>query len=295
MNASRAAWLARSALLTCCVTLHGCGNFIEHVSQGAWHEVGARKAPDQGTEGELKVTPLSPGQGDVVQAGDLVHVHLRTGPAISDFNAWLWTGNELGASVSFRGLLELGPVGLRTAIIGKRVGERFRVEVEPPCCNGFVIPMFGFAPRDGQRQLSGYDSNTWPVGTLYARRPNEKAWARVEILGKCNAHLLERRADLSQWGYIFNLFDMHYPVSRSGRLVFAALQADCPTPPGPMRLEMGPLYGGGNLAAWDSSYSSASRVFHVGIGLMIGSVVFFVSFLLARGIAKSRRGSRPAR
>jgi hypothetical protein len=276
----------------CCATLHGCGNFIEHVSQGAWHEVGAPEAPVARAEGEFVVTPIFPGQGDTVRAGDLVHVRLRTGPAISDFNAWLWTGDELTGDLSLRGLLELGPARLRAALIGKRIGERFRVEVGgAPCCNGLAIPMFGFAPRDAQRELSRYDSNAWPAGALYAQRATEKPWARIEILDTCSAHLLERTADLSQWGYILNISDMHYPVSRSGRLVFGALQADCPTPRAPMRFEIGPLYGGGNLEAWDSSYASASRVSHLGIGIITVPVVFLVSFWLARRVAKNKRAS----
>lgn len=287
MITSRTSWVARALVVTCGAVMPGCANFIEHASDRVWQEVGTPEPPISNAQGDFTVTSISTGQGDTVQAGDLVHARVWTGPASdpADFNAWLWTGREpLGDGV-YPQRLELGPARLRALLIGMRVGTRFSVQGEDlPCCNALRVPIFGLAPRDAQHELSRVEEYNWPVGTLSGRK---NQLAKIEILDTCRAHLFERRATVEQWGYVFNIFDMHYPAFRHGTLAWGALQADCPAPRKAMRLEIGPLYDNtGELLDWDLSYARASRVTHPGPRTAL--IVFVAAFAIAWSAAKKK-------
>jgi hypothetical protein len=228
----------------------------------------------------------------MVQAGDLVYARFRTGTAIYpvDFNAWIWTGTAPQEDAVYPGEVGLGPAGVRASFIGMRVGSRFTVRGENlRCCDSLQVPLFAFAPRDATHALSHYEKYQWPVAGL-SKMPNQLA--KIEILDSCAAHLFERRATLSQFGYVFNLGEMHYPAFRHGTLFWGALQADCAVPRGPMRLEIGPFYDrapfsrNDNLLDWDVSYSQASQTH---LGVFVGLVVFAIAFFTARRIVRKKR------
>jgi len=283
--------LKHALLIACCVVLHSCGNLVEHSSDRAWHQAGAPQAPS--TNGKLvySITPISPGHGDPIRAGDLVYAHVRSGTTWSttDANVWLWTGDER-ADDGFTNLLDLGPAGLRAAFIGKQVGEHFRVEIQGmglSCCASVAIPLFGFVPNDAERELSHYDGNRWPVAPLSSGQ-GPTPWGQFEILAKCPAHLLQRTALHEQWGPVLNMFDMHYPTSRSGTLVWGALQADCAPPHPPVRFEIGPLSSAINrqLLDWDASYAGYANLAGVSrpmtAGPLTGVIVFIAAFVITR-------------
>ena len=291
MSTSSRGRVLRLIAVNCAVMLSGCGNFSEHVTEGEWKEVGAPVSPISQAHGDFNVTSISAGQGHTIRAGDLVYARFRTGTASypDDFNAWIWTGSEPEEDSVYPGEVELGPAGLRASLIGMRVGSRFTVRAQTlPCCDAFQVPLFALAPRDAAHRLSHYEKYQWPVAGL-SKVPNQLA--RIEILDSCPAHLFERRATLWQWGYVFNIGDMHYSASRHGTLVWGALQADCAAPRRPMRFEIGPFYDGSdyttdsNLLGWDSSYSRASQKH---FGAIIGLVVFVVAFVTARWFVKKR-------
>lgn len=275
-------------LVVVSTVLPGCDNFTEHAHEGTWQEVGTAEPPNLREAGDFTVTTSSPGKGDAVRAADLVYVRVRTGPASrpQDLNAWLWTGREPVGDSVYPGLLELGPPRLRALLIGMRVGARFSVRAEnPPCCNSLEIPIFGFAPRDARHELSRFSSYDWPAAPLGSQQ------MKIEILNTCRARLFERQATLDQWGYVLNVFDMHYAVSRRGLLFWGALQADCPAAGKPMRLEIGPLKDitEGGLLDWDGSYARASRARHPGWGTAL--IVFAGAFLTGRFVRRKKSAS----
>ncbi len=292
MKAAVTGWRWRVTLLIGCAALPSCGNYTEHAAQGEWHAVGRAEAPEPVSkwEGNFLATTLAPGNGAAIRAGDLVYVRARTGPIPAEFMAWLWTGNERTEdNTQLMGEVGLGAAGLRAALVGKRVGERLQIEIQGAQCCGYgpKMPLFAFTPRDASRALSRFEPEQWPEFTLSPPQ-NGTEWLRLDILEKCSAQLLAREAVVSQWGYVFNTFDMHYKPSRHGTLVWGAVQAQCAPPRNSLRFEIGPFYSDHELLDWDVSYANASASRLGRLGPLIGLMAFVAAFMLARRLPPVR-------
>jgi hypothetical protein len=64
----------------------------------------------------------------------------------------------------------------------------------------------------------------------------------IEILASCPVKLSIRKGQMTQWGYILNVFGTHYPSDRRGTLYWSAIDATCPQPDDKVRFMIGPIY-----------------------------------------------------
>jgi len=279
---------AASAAALACLLLQGCGNLYEHVSEGAWREVGAN-APAS-SSADLAVSLLTRGAGSEVHAGDLVYARIRVlrpsagrSPAEPEvFNAWIWSGRSPRDDVGTADIAtwaELGSQELRATVLGKSVGDRYSVTLERNAQKHTLrLPLYGLADQDSVEPRD--HKSLWPV--LDTRgHPTE-----IEILDACPGRLLRRTAELRQWGPVMRFFDSYYPTSRRGTLGWTALEGDCGEPHGKVRFELGPMYLEQHmLLDWSSSYRRThfkDSWLGLAVRVLIAAAASAVTFSLAR-------------
>jgi hypothetical protein len=159
---------------------------------------------------------------------------------------------------------DFGSPELRTALIGRRVGERFELKVLAPY-GEIRSPLYGISvPHSPKRGLNEF------IGTTRASEPSvlaggEHAWSRaswseITIVAGCRATLETRTGQLTQWGYHYNMFGSAYQTDRAGVLRWSRLAGRCAAPDGEVKFVLGPIYwrpepwSNGVLMAWQSSY-----------------------------------------
>jgi len=223
------------------VLLAGCGNTIVSVTDSGWKPL-AMKTAQLPPNPKFPTTPIAQGNGAVVNGGDLVKLRLPSGLVHQDGtlvykDAWYWTGTLPEAYFHYGATR---PTELGALLVGRRVGDQFLLD---PQDNGLYSPhvtLTGMPPpqtnRKGFGVVSAFEesSTDW---SLYSLRKST-----FEILAACPVKLTVRKGEMTQWGYILNLFGMHYPVSRRGTLYWSAIDADCPIPDGRVRFMIGPIY-----------------------------------------------------
>jgi hypothetical protein len=238
----------------------GCDNAVEHLAVAEWREVGAASAPS--TDARYLVTTLAPGGEREVQPGDLVQLRVLTSNG-SEREVAVWTGSRAAADPP----LVLGADGLRAALVGRRVGERFTIGPDQAAREVPWLPMYGamstldfpglswtFA-EDGVR----IRAREWPRVDL-SSTADEPGEMQIEVLDACPARLLQRTATLRQWGYVVELSAGRVAPRRAGTLHWLKFEAACAE--GARRLQVGPLYDeraslrGQGLYGWEGSYVS---------------------------------------
>ena len=254
----------------------GCGNLYEKASNEPWRSVGVNERP-MSPRGEFEVAKLRAGSGPVVRTGDLVHVRLMvttprkytTAPPPKPWpvDAWLWTGRppELpGDATSALSFGDLGSERVRSALIGRAVGERFAIRLPDDAQSSTdEIPLYAlsvpFESGTNYRELA-------PTVQL-SRDGMGLPSAEIEVLEACGARLMRREVTLRQWGYVLNLFEQHYGPVRRGMLGWSAVESRCVAFGHSVRFEIGPLYyrpggppGGTQLSDWTASYAIASAL-----------------------------------
>jgi len=290
-------------LIAASFLLHGC-NVYEHAAESDWQDVG-KKEPPTTDLGGLLITPLSSGHGPTVQAGDLVRVRVYSqkrglttremfAPDPVRFEAWLWTGRGPNddPDTPVGDWAYLGATPVRTSLIGKAVGERFRIGLPEGTRRAtFSIPVYGLTTGNrNEYSIGRYSERQWPFVDL-PEDENGHSWGDIEILERCDGRLLRRTATLTQWGPVLNMFDSYYPTSRLGVLGWTALEASCAPPRGKVRFEVGPLYDQVHqLLDWDVSYASAHQKNQ---GLHISVVISFLVLALSFGLARLLRSGPP--
>lgn len=254
------------------LVLAGCDNFRESVASEAWKSSIITEAPAPPINGAIPIDTkvLAEGAGASVRAGDLVHLRYTRTVAWSDktehadypVEVWVWTGREPDAGMDFWG--DFGSPELRTALIGRKVGERFELRVADKY-NEIKAPLYGIAgpasPHQGFNEYLGQyaalEPQTLAGGEFAWSHPS---WSAIEILATCPAKFATRHGSMQQWGYVANMFSSAYQTDRSGALRWSAIEAQCPAPEGAVRFMLGPIYWTaepvvpGMLMAWQSSY-----------------------------------------
>jgi hypothetical protein len=242
----------------CTVALtSGCDNAVEHLAVGEWREVGTATVPS--TDAAHVITTLVPGGERVVLPGDLVQLRVVT-PAGSERELVVWTGTRTTADAP----PVLGADGLRAALIGRRVGERFTIGLDQAAGEQAWLPIYGamstlefpglsFAYVEDGSRIRARD---WPRVDL-ASVAGEPGDAEIEVLDACAARLLQRTATLRQWGYVVELSAARVAPRRAGTLHWLSFDSVCAD--GVRRLQVGPLYDerrsrGQGLYGWESSY-----------------------------------------
>jgi hypothetical protein len=241
----------------CAVALtSGCDNAVEHLAVEEWREVGAATAPS--SDARYTVTTLAPGGGREVAPGDLVQLRVVTANG-SERDAVVWTGAAADVPPV------LGADGLRAALIGRRVGERFTIDVDEAAKEVAWLPLYGamsnldyqglsFAYVDDGVRIRARD---WPRVDI-ATAAGEPGAAELEVLDACAASLRHRTATLRQWGYVVELSAARLAPRRAGTLHWLTFDATCAE--GARRLQVGPLYDerrslpGQGLYGWEGSY-----------------------------------------
>jgi hypothetical protein len=236
----------------------GCDNAVEHLAVEEWREVGTATAPS--TAARYLVTTLVPGGEREVLPGDLVQLRVVTSNG-SEREVVVWTGSRTAADPP----LVLGADGLRAALVGRRVGERFTIDPAQAAEQVAWLPMYGAMStldfpglswtyvEDGVR----IRAREWPRVDL-SSTPGEPSDVQVEVLDACAARLLQRTATLRQWGYVVELSAARVAPRRAGTLHWLKFEAACAE--GPRRLQVGPLYDeraslrGQGLYGWEGSY-----------------------------------------
>jgi len=229
--------------LAAVLLLAGCDNTIVNVTDSGWKPL-AMNTAQLPPNPKLPTTPIAQGAGAVVKGGDLVKLRLPNGlvrpdgtPVFKD--AWYWTGT-LPEAYSHYGAT--WPTELGALLVGRRVGDQFLLDPQDSGPYAFQprVTLTGMPPpqvnRKGFGVVSAFEeaSSEW---SLYSLRKST-----FEILAACPVQLSVRKGEMTQWGYILNLFGMHYPVSRRGTLYWSAIDADCPAPDGRVRFMIGPIY-----------------------------------------------------
>jgi hypothetical protein len=223
------------------VLLAGCDNAVVNVTDSGWKPL-AMNTAQLPPSSKLPTTPVAQGTGAVVNGGDLVKLRLPSGYVRQDgsvvYNdAWYWTGT-LPEAYSHYGATR--PTELGSLLVGRRVGEQFLLE---PQDQGPYLPrvtLTGMPPpqpnRKGFGQVTAFQesSSNW---SLYALRKSS-----FEIIAACPVKLSVRKGEMTQWGYVLNLFGADYPARRRGTLYWSAIDADCPAPDGHVRFMIGPIY-----------------------------------------------------
>lgn len=250
--------LALAAGLCAVALTSGCGNAVEHLAVAEWREAGTATAPS--TDARHRVTTLTTGGERAVLPGDLVQLRVVTANG-SERDAVVWTGTRTSAELP----QALGADGLRAALIGRRVGERFTLTVDRAAPEAAWLPMHGALStvefpslswsyaEDGLR----IRARDWPRVDL-SSVSGEPGDAVIEVLDACAARLLERSATLRQWGYVVEPFAARVAPRRVGTLHWFRFEAACAE--GTRYLQVGPLYDeraslrGQGLYAWEASY-----------------------------------------
>ena len=226
------------------IGLSGCDR--ESLSMEQWSEIGTREPPVTTFKGEVVMTPVAPGRGQIVQPGDLVKIEISGPKAVT---AWLWTGREPEsrdyANVYAWG--DLGSARIRKALVGRSLGERFMLTLEKGAEGGAEpIPLNGFGAR---AEYTLRDNGTlakprrWSeVTPLESSAVGESGKAEITITQICQGRLFRRTAVMRQRGTVVNMFEMSYGSVREGTLRWSALEGTCPSPEGKVRFEVGPLY-----------------------------------------------------
>lgn len=236
----------------------GCDNAVEHLAVAEWREVGTATAPS--TDARHLVTTLARGAGREILPGDLVQLRVVTSND-SEREVVVWTGTR----TTLEPPLVLGADGLRAALIGRRVGERFALRLDPAAQEVAWLPMYGAMStldfpglswtlaEDGVR----IRAREWPRVDL-SSMAGESGDAQIEVLDACAARLLQRTATLRQWGYVVELSAESVAPRRAGALHWLKFEAACTD--GARRLQVGPLYDerssprGRGLYGWEASY-----------------------------------------
>jgi hypothetical protein len=233
----------------------GCDNAVEHLALGEWREVGAATAPstDSGYAGRT----IAPGGGREVLPGDLVQLRVVAANG-SERDVVVWTGTRTTAEPP----RVLGADGLRAALIGRRVGERFTIGQRQAAQEPAWLPMYGamstlefpglsFAYAEDGVRIRARD---WPRVDL----SSESGDAQIDVLDACAARLLHRTATLRQWGYVVEFLARRVAPRREGTLHWLKFEAVCAD--GARQLQVGPLYDergshrGQDLYGWEASY-----------------------------------------
>jgi hypothetical protein len=235
----------------------GCDNAVEHLAVEDWRDVGTAVAPS--TDVRYTVTTLAQGGEREILPGDLVQLRVVTANG-SEREVAVWTGTPATEEPS----RVLGADGLRAALIGRRVGERFTIGLGQVAQQAAWLPMYGamstlefpglsFAyAEDGVRVRA----RGWPRVDLSSMGESDDA--QVEVLDACAARLLQRSATLRQWGYVVELLAPRVAPRREGTLHWLKFEAACAD--GAWHLQVGPLYderasrGGQDLYGWERSY-----------------------------------------
>jgi hypothetical protein len=255
---SRRSRFALAAGLCALALTSGCDNAVEHLAVEEWREVGTATAPR--TDARYLITTLAPGGGREVLPGDLVRLRVVTSNG-GEREVVVWTGSRTVADA----LPVLGADGLRAALVGRRVGERFTIGTAQAAQEVSWLPMHGamstldfpglssaFA-EDGVRLRA----REWPRVDL-SSTDSEPSDVQIEVLDACAARLLQRTATLRQWGYVVELSAERVAPRRSGTLHWLKFDAACAE--GTRRLQVGPLYDqrassrGQGLYGWEGSY-----------------------------------------
>ena len=264
-----------------CSALPGCDNAGERISLSPWKQVGTRAAPVSDLRGDVVSAQVAPGDGRAVEPGDLVKIQLTTSRTCkgvengqSNFvgqtephTAWLWTGREPDLSMPHTNKWQeqnrwggLGSERFRAVLIGKRVGEKFRVRLADGAEGFESIPLNGFSViQDFATTLFQIRDELprWPDYQIASR----ELWANVEILSACGGALHRREATLEQRGAVSSMFGQNYASRRADTIRWSALEGRCGSPDGKVWLQIGPLYyvhikdkRPTNLYDWASSY-----------------------------------------
>jgi hypothetical protein len=255
---SRRSRFALAAGLCALALTSGCDNAVEHLAVERWREVGTATAPS--TDARYRITTLAPGGEREVLPGDLVQLRVVLSNG-SERDVVVWTGSRAEADPP----LVLGADGLRAALIGRRVGERFAIDPGAVAEEATSLPMYGAMStldfpglswtyaEDGVR----IRAREWPRVDL-ASADGEPSDVQIEVLDACPARLLQRTATLRQWGYVVELSVGSVAPRRSGALHWLRFDAACAE--GARRLQVGPLYDeraslrGQGLYGWEASY-----------------------------------------
>jgi hypothetical protein len=221
--------------------LAGCDNAIVSVTDSGWKPL-AMNTAQLSTDPKFPTTPIAQGNGAVIKGGDLVKLRLPSGQVRQDGtavyrDAWYWTGT-LPEAYSHYGAT--WPTELGALLVGRRVGDQFLLEPQDDGPYSPHVTLTGMprpqTNRKGFGVVSAFEesSSDWSLYTLRK--------STFEILAACPVELSVRKGEMTQWGYILNMFGMHYPTSRRGTLYWSAIDADCPAPDGRVRFMIGPIY-----------------------------------------------------
>lgn len=265
-----------AVVLIAAAAVAGCDNAVESLDVGEWKQTGIAAPPVVAENDDVLTQQIEAGNGEPVQAGDLVKlsVVVLTPQIPSQFvlpvlsteprTIWVWTGRDEGDRWQAG---YLGTAAARRALIGRQVGERFELTREPTARGAFVLPVNGLiAPLSTDERLI---QPKWAIeGRYYSARqwrqldlePDgyKPVRAEIEILAVCrNAQRLHRTGVLKQWGYRLVGRDNE---SREGVLHWGAIEASCPDPDGQVRIQAGPFYfpdykSAKRLLLWQLSYA----------------------------------------
>jgi len=244
--------------------LAGCNNALQSVSEGPWKPVTPAQAPVAGPDG-IDIRPLAAGNGAAVKVGDLVRLRYTRTVTWTDGSehrgnaaqeAWVWTGNVPNEASGVWG--DFGSPTLRLALLERRVGERFVVDM-PVNYREVKAPRYGIGGpqplRSGELDYMGLRDRAEPLvlaGGQFAW--SGRSWSEVEILSACPARFSTRTGEMTQRGYLINLFGIPHDFTRRGTLRWSAIDADCPPPAGTVRFMLGPVYHTEEIAPRDRLY-----------------------------------------
>ena len=160
----------------------------------------------------------------------------------------------------------LGSQGLRNALVGHRLHEKFTLQPatggERPAAwapaHGFMVFL---SEQPKPTDTVGTFSPLWSATDVDRLLRASDTHVEVEILQICEAKLFRRTAYLQQWGVVFGWGDIKPQSARAGTLGWSKLDALCPPPTGAITVQVGPLYTRerhytGDLYEWWDSYSS---------------------------------------
>jgi hypothetical protein len=232
---------ATAIALAASLLLAGCDNTFVKVTDSGWKplDMNTRQLP---RDPKFPASTITEGEGAIVHTGDLVKLRIADGRINADKTpylqtGWYWTGslpedyNHYGAT---------WPTPLGALLVRRHIGDRF--ELDPQDASAYVprITLTGMPPpqpnRKGFGQVTAFSgaSSAWDNFTLRK--------ATYEILATCPVTLSVRKGEMTQWGYILNMFGSSYPIDRRGTLYWSAIDADCPAPDGKVRFMIGPIY-----------------------------------------------------
>jgi len=227
--------------LAAALALTGCDNTSVKVTDSGWKELAMNKA-QLPRDPKYLTTSIAEGDGARVKAGDLVKLRIGDGRINADKTpylqqGWYWTGS-LPEDYSHYGAT--WPTILGALLVRRHVGDQF--ELVPQESGAYVPPMTltGMPPPQSNRK--GFGSITAFSGPSSAWDNFTLRKSTIEILATCPVTLSVRKGEMTQWGFILNLFGSSYPTSRRGTLYWSAIDADCPAPDGKVRFMIGPIY-----------------------------------------------------